>query len=635
MSSASGAVGVADGPVGSPARAVPQQARPVPERLGQLWPLALYALLSLLLFGLPVVGHLDSRIIAADPIDSSQFMWFFAWWPHALLHGLNPFVTHLLFVPQGFNLTWATAMPGPSVLLSPITLAFGPAVTWNLIQLCSPALSGWTAFLLARHLTGHRGASLIAGYVFGFSPYMLNELIGAPYLALVPLLPVFVLLVLCRLEGSITARRFLISMTLALTGQYLISGEVLTTSTLFGGIALALAYALFAERRPALRGVVKLLVGAYAATAVLLSPFLYFFLFGHHYPPGKTFFSADLASLVLPPPLVAIARQRPPFVGANSETYLGLPLLALIAAFLWRQRRNRIAWLLGASLTITAICSLGEYVVVRGHKTSIPGPWIVLAHLPVLHYAIPVRFALFSMLAAALIISLWLSKAAGSGRGRAIRWGLAALSVAMIVPRVGSSAWDTHIADPAFFADGESRAYLKPADNVMTVPAFGPNERWQADTGFRFRLAGGYAGNPLPASYTSYPTFQTLLTGRLTPDYAAQLRRFIKAKHVTAIIVDQTAPGPWRKLFGSLGVVPVDTGGVLFYRVSQTTPIETPAGRDTPRAISTASALIGALRSRFRDGGVRRRSRQPSSLAGRMRASSLIAAIGASRVVLK
>src|SRR5207302_9660016 len=114
------------------------------------WPLALYALLSLVLFGIPVLGHLGSRVVASDPVDSSQFMWFLAWWPHALLHGLNPFVTHAMFYPDGINLTWATAMPGPSIVLAPITLALGPPVTWNAIQLCSPALSAWTAFVLCR-----------------------------------------------------------------------------------------------------------------------------------------------------------------------------------------------------------------------------------------------------------------------------------------------------------------------------------------------------------------------------------------------------------------------------------------------------------------------------------------------------
>jgi len=48
------------------------------------------------------------------------------------------------------------------------------------------------------------------------------------------------------------------------------------------------------------------------------------------------------------------------------------------------------------------------------------------------------------------------------------------------------------------------------------------------------------------------------------------LRRFIAAKDVTAILVDKSYAGPWRKLFGTLGVRPLDTGGVLFYRLRGT-----------------------------------------------------------------
>jgi hypothetical protein len=538
----------------------------------ELWPLGLFTLLSLLLFGVPVLGHLGSRIVASDQLDSSAFMWFFAWWPHALLHGLNPFVTHAMFVPQGFNLTWAAALPGPSVLLSPITLAFGPVVTWNVIQLSAPALSGWTAFLLCRRITGRVVPSLAGGWVFGFSPYMLIHLTGGPNLALVALVPVLVLLVLRRVENSIGPRRFVAAMTLTLTGQYLISSEILATATLFGVTALVLAFALFAEHRSALVQTGRLILIAYGATAILISPFLYFFLFGHHYPPGATKFYADLSSFVLPPRLVAITRHQPPFVGSDIEAYLGLPLIVLVVTFVWQARRNRAAQLAALSLLVAAICSLGRHVLVRGHRTSIPGPWLLISRLPVLRYAIPVRMALFVVLPAAVIVAMWLSAEPIRGRRGAVRWGLAVLAIAFIIPDVGNSAWDTPIHDPAFFASDAYRAYLKPSDHVLTIPAWGPNERWQADTGFRFELADGYAGNPFPSSYTRYPTWNTLLTGQLTAGYAAQLRRFVRAKGVTAIVVDEAVPGPWTKLFGTLGVRPVSTGGVLVYRLHGRAP---------------------------------------------------------------
>jgi hypothetical protein len=532
-----------------------------------LWPLAGYAVLSVLLFGLPVIGHLGSHIIASDQIDSSQFMWFFAWWPHALLHGLNPFITHAMFVPSGFNLTWSTTMPGPSILLSPITLAFGPAVTWNLIQLASPALSAWAMFLLCRHLTSRRWPSLAGGYLYGFSPYILSHLTGGPYLALVPLPPLLVLLVLRRVQGTVGLRRFVILMALGLTAQYSISSEVLATGTFFGAIALVLGYALAPGSRRALLGMLRPLALAYAGMVVLISPFLYFFFFGHQYPPGATGFRADLVAFALPPAHVALARQAPPIVASNTENYLGLPLIALLCAFAWQHRTSRRTQLLSLSLVIAAVLSLGPHLVVRGTKTSIPGPWLPFSHLPVLRYALPIRFGLFVMVPAAAMFALWLSGPIARNRAGVIRVGLAALTIAAIFPEVGSAAWNTPIKDPVFFSSGEYRHYLTHSDNVLTIPVWGPNERWQADTGFYFKLSAGYAGNPFPGAYTRYPTWNTLLTGHLTSEYAAQLRRFVRAKSVTAIVVDETQPGPWARLFGSLGVRPVSTGGVLFYRL--------------------------------------------------------------------
>ena len=89
------------------------------------------------------------------------------------------------------------------------------------------------------------------------------------------------------------------------------------------------------------------------------------------------------------------------------------------------------------------------------------------------------------------------------------------LAVATIFRAVGSSQWNTAIADPPFFTQGIYRTYLTHDDHVLTIPAWGPNERWVADAGFPFALSAGYLGNPLPSSYTRYRIWNTLLTGRL------------------------------------------------------------------------------------------------------------------------
>lgn len=558
----------------SPVRPYPTPAARLLTDYGWLWPLGLYALLSLLLFGVPLLAHSGSRIIAVNDLDPSFLIWMLAWWPHAVLHGLNPFVTHAILYPDGYNLTWSTSMPLPSIALAPITLGFGPAVSWNVLELLCPALSAWTAFLLCRHIVGRMTPSLIGGYVFGFSPYMLAHLQASPNLALVALVPVFVLVVLRRIDHSTSRRRFVIEMTLAVTAQCLIETEVLATSTLFGVIALLLAYGLFPARRAALLDVAKLLVASYAAAAVLLSPFLYYFLFGRHYPPGDTFFPADLVSFVVPPTGLALTRHGPSLAGSDLETYLGLPLVLLAAIFCWQRRRARTTLLLVLCAAVTGVAALGGRLVVRGHVTSIWLPWRLTSNLP-LRYAIPSRFVLFVTLAAAVIVAMWLRESGSGGARRPwfrmARWGLALLVVASFVPAVGSAAWDTRISDPPFFQHGAYRSYLNSSDHVLTIPFWGPSQRWVADAGFPFALTAGSAGRGNSPSYTRYPIWRTLVAYPypLRADYAAELRQFLIAKDVTAIVVEQGFPGPWRKLFGTLGIRPVTTGGVLVYRLDR------------------------------------------------------------------
>jgi hypothetical protein len=218
-----------------------------------VWPLLLYGGLALLFWGPWVLDDPGSKILAANDLDPSAYLWFFAWWPHALLNGLDPFYTDLIFVPEGYNLAWVTSMPGPSLILAPVTLTLGSVATFNLISFAAPVLSAWTAFLLCRHVTGSVPASLLGGYLFGFSPYMLYQLRGAPQLALMALAPVLVLLTVRHVQGSLSGRAFVVAMTAAFTAQILTSTEVFATAVLFGGLTLAAAYLLYAERREALR----------------------------------------------------------------------------------------------------------------------------------------------------------------------------------------------------------------------------------------------------------------------------------------------------------------------------------------------------------------------------------------------
>ncbi len=189
-------------------------------------------------------------------------------------------------------------------------------------------------------------------------------------------------------------------------------------------------------------------------------------------------------------------------------------------------------------------------------------PWSVVDRLPGIELLVPQRFALYAFLAAALIVALMLARGP-----RPASWALGLLAVVAIVPWVGSAYWKAPVYTPAFFTTGEYKQHLTAQDNVMPIPIIGDSMRWQAEEDFPFKLVGGGVG-AFPREYTSYPAFGMLISGQAGPNANAELRRFVDAKGVTAVVAEKAVLGPERKrMLDSLGVRPVDAGGVLLYRL--------------------------------------------------------------------
>ena len=65
-----------------------------------------YLLTACAYLGLPPLLEGGSQYIGGD-YNPQIFIWSFAWWPHAILHGQNPFVTHAVWAPVGASTsTW-------------------------------------------------------------------------------------------------------------------------------------------------------------------------------------------------------------------------------------------------------------------------------------------------------------------------------------------------------------------------------------------------------------------------------------------------------------------------------------------------------------------------------------------------
>jgi hypothetical protein len=109
--------------------------------------LLLYTVLAVLLFG-RTWAHPGTAWIGYDD-DPHLFIWYLGWTPHqaAALH--SPLFTTAVQAPGGVNLMWNTAVVAPALVLWPVTAAFGPIASYNVLVTAAVALSARCAFLAA------------------------------------------------------------------------------------------------------------------------------------------------------------------------------------------------------------------------------------------------------------------------------------------------------------------------------------------------------------------------------------------------------------------------------------------------------------------------------------------------------
>jgi hypothetical protein len=538
----------------------------------------LFAALSFLLFGLPVVGHPGGELIATEDIEPSQYVWALEWWPHALLHGDNPFHPDVVFAPDGYNIAWSAAsVPAAALLLSPVTLLAGPVVSFNVLMLLCPAVAAWSAFLLCRHLTGAIAPSLAGGYLFGFSAPVLSNLQGVPNLAFVGLLPLLALLAIRHVDGSLGTRAYVAGLAAVIALQFLMSSELLALALGVGAVALAAAALLMRERRAALSKTVRATLAAGALAALAVSPWLWWMLFEPHVDPihaRADRYSADLLSYVFPTgvqrlgrtwfaPLAQTFGGEGGGFGAGGRAYLGLPLVAIVAACVAERRHTAGGRLLAAVLAVTALGALGPHLLVAGIRTM-PLPWGAIDEVPYVEWAKPGHVATFTALGAAVAAALWLAR-----RPSLRRWALAAAAVLFLVPNLTSDRWHNTPPRPAFFADGRSEAVLSERDRVFIVPFVGSNLRWQAQEGIPWAVTGGYLGETPPAFARLYAQVGDALVHRDAARVAA-VRGALAAKGVTAVVVPDHLPTAWRKLFAAVAGSPGQArDGVTLWRLRQ------------------------------------------------------------------
>jgi hypothetical protein len=485
--------------------------------------------------------------------------------------------TRSVWAPTGLNLGLVPTLPGPSILAAPLTRAFGPIVSFNVLSLIAPPLAAWTAYLLARRVTRRFWPSVVGGLLFGFSPDMTREMLqGHVNLSMVFLIPLAVYLILRRVDGTMGRTAFVVLLTLVLVGEFSIFIEIYATMAVVAAL-VALAAILMAPEgmKRKLLDTAALTGTAFFLSALLMAPYMWVALTRPDAmkPPGFDLLAAgaqgpaDLLRYALPGRFMAINFGMK--LGYNFW-YFGIPLLAILAHYWITHRQSFPARVLAVAFFIAVLLALGSQFHVG--TVSIPMPWTPFAHLPLLGRARAGRIIIYAYLIASLTAAMWLAEVSSGGRRAALRWTVAALAVITFVPNLVGSGWTRNVPLPAFFSSGQYRASLCPGEIVLAVDR-GPSREtyWQAQTGMYFRTVTWYRGFQ-PADYVDLQLALNLVKGKVGPDDAPAVGRFMAEHQVSTVIVGRLPRVRRERLELMLGVLPQSVGGVTLIRLAPCAP---------------------------------------------------------------
>ncbi|MFE9885920.1 glycosyltransferase [Streptomyces scopuliridis] len=496
---------------------------------------ALFLLASFFLYK-GLWADLDHAYLADAGSDQNQWEWFFRVTADNVIHLRNPLFTTLQNFPDGVNLMANTVMLGLSVPLTPVTLAFGPTVTWALVLtlgLAATALAWY--WLFARRLVRGRWAAALGAALAAFAPPMMSHANAHPNFLVLFMIPVIIDRALRLCEGRRVVRDGVL-LGLFATYQIFLGEEPLLLAVM-GTLLFALSYAAVdrerarAAARPLLRGLGWALLVCLPLVAVPL----YWQFFGpqsyHSVLHGDGAGNSPLAFLEYSGRALfgdEATADRLAMNRTEQNAFYGWPLIALafgIGLWLWRLAVVRA---LAFTAVAAALLSLGPKIRIPLTDVVLTGPWRILAHQPLFESVIESRVAMICAPALGALVALAADRRAeerGPGLGgaaleqrRRLRLVAYAALAAALLPIVPTPLPVRERPDvPAFIADGTYRRYVGEGETVVPVPVPDPGNaealHWQSASGLGFSVPGGYFNGPwgeermgiygAPARYTS------------------------------------------------------------------------------------------------------------------------------------
>ena len=277
----------------------------------------------------PLAANLETAVPhdLGDPLLSTWTLW----WNASVLPFTERWWNGPIFFPAPDALTLSDHRLGIGLITTPVNwLGASPLVAYNLAFLASFVLCAISGYALGFVLTGHHGAALLAGLVFGFNPFRAAHL---PHLELLCSYWLPVALLALHRWGETRRPVWLAVLCVALTLQALTSAYYFA----FFGVLVGLWLLWFVRLRLKPREYVAL--GASLALPLLIiAPILLRYRRAHaSMGLARTIddvenFSADLMGLVTTPQELALWNSPLSWDKAEGALYPGVVAVALVIA---------------------------------------------------------------------------------------------------------------------------------------------------------------------------------------------------------------------------------------------------------------------------------------------------------------
>lgn len=449
----------------------------------------------------------SGRVASLYTGDPAQVQFFLAHSVRVVLHGEYPFYTEQFNYPDGVNLMANTAVLALGIPMVPVTLLFGPAVSFVVLVTLGLAGTAMAWYLmLSRHLVRTPLAAAVGGWFCGFSPAMLSHASWHPNIISQFLLPFIVWRVLVLTRSGKPVRDGAL-LALLVAAQAFINEEILLFTAMACGVFLLAVLAQEPARwraawRPLGVGVATcaLLAGALLAYPLYVQfagPMAY-----HGLSDAVQDYGNDIAAFFAPGSPTLGGNQRaninlaPNYSEENAFFGWSLSMLA-IGIVVWL-RRELIVRALAVTGVFFAVLSLGERVS-WWDRELITGPWQWLVHLPLLDAVVPTRFGLITSVVVGLLLALaveraWALRPADRRTVHVLTAAGLAFALLPIAPMPLRMVSRPPVPD--FITADRWRAYVGPDQTLVPipVPSMGNTHgmRWAAATNLDFKIPGGY-----------------------------------------------------------------------------------------------------------------------------------------------